>query len=121
MVIVAGLYTQCRGDGTLKQICEPELNAMGLINIPEDRKGAEKEGAKRKGQEEKVTKAQTKQKKKRAPFDFQKVPFFCLFVNCPLIHLVTKEKPKVLESIVDGSQASSNLVNAITVRILPGF
>jgi hypothetical protein len=32
-----------------------------------------------------------------------------------------KERPKVLASIVDGSQASSNLVNAITVSILLNF
>jgi LAS seventeen-binding protein 5 len=37
------------------------------------------------------------------------------------IHLFKENKPKVLASIVDGSQASSNLVDAITVRTLLNF
>jgi len=48
----------------------------------------------KKGRQEKAAKAQERQKK-RTPFEFE------------------KERPKILASIVDGSQASSNLVNAI--------
>ncbi|TFK36922.1 hypothetical protein BDQ12DRAFT_653761 [Crucibulum laeve] len=107
MSLVAGLYRQCKGaEGTRPT---QEMNTLiGLQPSPEDKRRIEKEEAKRKAKQEKEEARQrtikeeedrrkSKTRPKRAPFDFE------------------KDKPKVLASIVDASQASSNLVNAITL------
>jgi len=57
----------------------------------------EKEEARQREESERLKQKQMKNRPKRAPFDFE------------------QEKPKVLGSIVEASQASSNLVNAITL------
>ncbi|KAF8167688.1 hypothetical protein B0H34DRAFT_682695 [Crassisporium funariophilum] len=105
MALVAGLYQQCRGDG--KRVGQQELaHMMGLSLTAEEKKRYEKEDAKKKAKkdrgereraERRLKEEEDRKRKKRVPFDFE------------------KEKPKVLASIVDGSQASSNLVNAITL------
>ena len=119
MALVAGLYKQCRGDG--RRISQQELaDTMGLTLTPEEKRVIEKDEMRKKGKQEKASKAQDRQKKKRIPFEFEKVFFADSFCDCRLIRLL-KERPKVLASIVDGSQASSNLVNAITVSILLSF
>lgn len=66
----------------------------------EERRREEEERRRAEKEERKRQKETTKQKprQKRQPFNFE------------------QEKPKVLASIVEASQASSNLVNAITVR-----
>jgi len=68
-----------------------------LTLTPEETRRIEKEEMRKREKQEKAAKVQDRQKKKRISFDFE------------------KERPKILASIVDGSQASSNLVNAITL------
>jgi len=93
MTLVAGLYKQCRGEG--RRMSQQELSdTIGLQLTSEETRRIEKEEMRKKGKQEKAAKAQERQKK-RIPFEFE------------------KERPKILASIVDGSQASSNLVNAI--------
>ncbi|KAF7303267.1 VHS domain protein [Mycena kentingensis (nom. inval.)] len=104
MSAVAGLYKQTRHD---RQERTNHMEALGLPDV----EAMERE-AKRKAKQEAKEKArleeeerrkrdkrekERKNKPKRPPFDFE------------------KEKPQVLGSIVDASQASSNLVNAITL------
>lgn len=75
MALVAGLYKQCRGDS--RRIGQQELPEVGEYLVspqPEDKK-AEKEDLKKKEQQERAAKAQDRQKKKRSPFDFEKVFF----------------------------------------------
>lgn len=119
MTLVAGLYKQCRGDG--KRMGQQELaDTIGLSLNSEETRRIEKEEMRKKGRQEKAAKAQERQKK-RTPFEFEKVfPFVISLVNRRLTRLL-KERPKILASIVDGSQASSNLVNAIRVSILLFF
>ncbi|KAH8835457.1 hypothetical protein DL96DRAFT_1574295 [Flagelloscypha sp. PMI_526] len=110
---VTSLYKPHKQPENMKQLVQ-----SGLVVQP-DQRTLEREEVKRKLKEEKErsrreeeerkikarldeeerrTKAkQAKNKPKREPFNFE------------------KEKPKVLASIVDASQASSNLVNAITL------
>ncbi|KAF9566102.1 hypothetical protein CPC08DRAFT_128322 [Agrocybe pediades] len=101
MAVVAGLYSQCRVDS--KQVANHQeiVNLMGLSQSAEEKKRREKQEAKLKAKKEKEERArkeeENRRKTKRVPFDFE------------------KDKPKVLASIVEGSQASSNLVNAITL------
>ncbi|KAF7307117.1 VHS domain protein [Mycena indigotica] len=101
MSAVAGLYKQVRHDR------HERANQMEMMGVPDveaiERKKAKQEAKERQRLEEEARKLKEKQEKerknrpKRAPFDFE------------------KEKPKVLGSIVEASQASSNLVNAITL------
>ncbi|KDR85416.1 hypothetical protein GALMADRAFT_234278 [Galerina marginata CBS 339.88] len=104
MAVVAGLYKQCHRDS--KRVGQQELaDMMGLSLNPEEKKRIEKHEAKMRAKKEKEDRARAERerehddrnKKKRVPFDFE------------------KDKPKVLASIVEASQASSNLVNAITL------
>lgn len=104
MSLVAGLLKQCRGTG--QRLSQAELTTLaGLHGVSEDKKKNEKEELKKKAKQEKEAKerarreleAQRSVKTKRVPFNFE------------------KDKPKVLASIVDASQASSNLVNSITL------
>ncbi|KAJ7446429.1 hypothetical protein B0H11DRAFT_1745972 [Mycena galericulata] len=104
MAIVAGLYKQTRHD---RRERSHQLDTLGLPNVEAlDREAKrkaklEREQAKeRERLEEAERRRREKERKnrpKRAPFDFE------------------KEKPQVLASIVEASQASSNLVNAITL------
>jgi len=94
MALVAGLYKQC---GNLKRIDQDVTDMWGSRPTPGEKKRVDKEEKRKKEQQEKAVIVQDKSKKKRVPFEFE------------------KEKPKILASIVDGSQASSNLVNAITL------
>ncbi|CAA7265956.1 unnamed protein product [Cyclocybe aegerita] len=101
MSTVAGLYRQCRG-AERRPVGQQELaHMMGLSTTPEEKRKSEKEEAKKlakqREKEEEARRLEEAKKKKRVPFDFE------------------KDKPKVLASIVEGSQASSNLVNAITL------
>jgi len=98
MSVVAGLYRQCRGPGP--RINQEELsNLMGLSLPTEEKKRTDKHEAKKKAklEKERAKKEEEDRQKKRLPFDFE------------------KDKSKVLSSIVEASQASSNLVNAITL------
>lgn len=63
MTLVAGLYKQCRVVD--KRIGQQEL--AETIGLPEEKRRVEKEEMRKE--------AQDKQKKKRAPFDFEKVFF----------------------------------------------
>uniref|UniRef100_A0A0W0FG83 VHS domain-containing protein n=1 Tax=Moniliophthora roreri TaxID=221103 RepID=A0A0W0FG83_MONRR len=86
---------------------------MGVMDPAALQARAEKE-AKRKAKQEKEERARQEEeerkrqkqraKTKRQPFNFEQAHSTSAF-----------EKPKVLGSIVEGSQASSNLVNAITL------
>ncbi|KAE9400557.1 hypothetical protein BT96DRAFT_965277 [Gymnopus androsaceus JB14] len=87
---------------------QPAKPAIDPMEVEATRRRAEKDEAKRKAkqekeearrreEEERLKRKQMKNKPKRAPFNFE------------------QEKPKVLGSIVEASQASSNLVNAITL------
>ncbi|KII94112.1 hypothetical protein PLICRDRAFT_36348 [Plicaturopsis crispa FD-325 SS-3] len=111
MTLVAGLYKQCRPAD--RRSVPPDLSLFAPD--PETvRRQLEKEEAKKKAkaekeeakerarrEEEEARKRREREKrnkgKTRAPFDFE------------------KEKPNVLSSIANASQASSNLVNAITL------
>ncbi|KAJ7751264.1 hypothetical protein DFH07DRAFT_826709 [Mycena maculata] len=104
MTIVAGLYKQTKYD---RQERAERLGSLGLPDVEALEREAkrkakmEREQAKdreRLAEAEKRRQAkERKNKPKRAPFDFE------------------KEKPQVLGSIVEASQASSNLVNAMTL------
>ena len=120
MALVAGLYKQCRGGGNLGRIDQDVTDMWGSQPTPGEKKRVDKEEKRKKEKQERAMTAQDRSKKKRAPFEFEKVSLQIAFCNCVLIH-PSKEKPKILASIVDGSQASSNLVNAITVSILLDF
>jgi hypothetical protein len=118
MSVVAGLYKQCRGTGP-RHNQEELANLMGLSLPTEENKRTDKQEAKKKAKLEKERakkEVEDRLKKKRVPFDFEKVDSV-IFVT----HLEKKadyhsqDKSKVLSSIVEASQASSNLVNAITV------
>ncbi|KAJ7070822.1 hypothetical protein C8F01DRAFT_1107979 [Mycena amicta] len=104
MSAVAGLYKQTRHDR------HERTNQMELLGLPdveaierETRRKAKQEAKEKQRLEDEERRRREKKEKKeknrpkRAPFDFE------------------KEKPKVLGSIVEASQASSNLVNAITL------
>ncbi|THV07599.1 hypothetical protein K435DRAFT_959671 [Dendrothele bispora CBS 962.96] len=97
---VSELYLMCKEprQQTADILIDPEAAAR-KAEKEEAKKRAkmEKEEARRKEEEERRKRKEMKNKPKRAPFDFQ------------------QEKPKVLASIVEASQASSNLVNAITL------
>ncbi|KAJ4485896.1 hypothetical protein J3R30DRAFT_3442746 [Lentinula aciculospora] len=98
---VSELYHMCKD-------IQPAKPAIDPMEVEAARKRADKEEAKRKAKLEKdearkreeaerLKQKQMKNRPKRAPFNFE------------------QEKPKVLGSIVEASQASSNLVNAITL------
>ncbi|KAF8898967.1 hypothetical protein BD779DRAFT_1795515 [Infundibulicybe gibba] len=106
MSLVAGLYKQCRGGRRLSQ---QELgHLVGLPGAEPDHKNEREEAKKaakrekelareRERQEEAGRRSEGGRNRSRMLFNFE------------------KDKPKVLASIVDASQASSNLVNAITL------
>jgi hypothetical protein len=78
MTLVAGLYKQCRGDG--RRLGQQELaDTIGLTLTPEETRRIEKDEMRKKEKQEKATKAQERQKKKRTPFEFEKV-FFVISV-----------------------------------------
>lgn len=91
MSVVANLYSQCKAE---KEWMSEANQILGFENASDAKRKAKDEKLKRK-QEEEERKRQ--QKSGRVPFDFE------------------RDKPKVLSSIVEASQASSNLVNAITL------
>lgn len=75
MTLVAGLYKQYRVDG--KRISQQEpVGSIGLLITPEEKRRSEKAEIKMKEQQEKAAKDQDRQRKKRTPFDFEKVLFF---------------------------------------------
>ncbi|KAJ7492404.1 hypothetical protein FB451DRAFT_1502684 [Mycena latifolia] len=104
MAIVAGLFKQTRRD---RDDRTHQLDTLGVPDVEALEREAkrkaklEREQAKEKQRLEEAERRrkekERKNKPKRAPFDFE------------------KEKPLVLGSIVEASQASSNLVNAITL------
>jgi len=101
---LAGLYKQVRHD---REERSQNLQTMGLPDVEtlerEAKRKAKQEREQAKEQqrleelERRRKEKERKNRPKRAPFDFE------------------KEKPLVLGSIVEASQASSNLVNAITL------
>jgi hypothetical protein len=107
MSVVAGLYRQCIGEG--KRLSQKDVaHLIGVDTSAEDKRRQEKQEAKQKAkleakqerarrEQEALKQEATRNKPKRAPFNFE------------------QEKPKVLASIVEASQASSNLHNAITL------
>ncbi|CAK5264532.1 unnamed protein product [Mycena citricolor] len=118
MAGVAGLYKQVRHERSERAA---SMDTMGLpdgealdrearrkAKLEREQAKLDREQAKEKQRQEEAEKRmkeaeerrkekERKNRPKRAPFDFE------------------KEKPKVLHSIVEASQASSNLVNAITL------
>jgi len=113
MTLVAGLYKQCRGEG--RRLSQQDVTHLsGVPPAVEDKKKIEreqKEDVKRKAKQEKQENERRRREEeerlrrertegnnpKRSLFQFE------------------KDKPKVLASIADASQASSNLANAITL------
>jgi len=116
MTVVAGLYKQCRGTGP--RVNQDELaNLMGL-NLPtEEKKRTDKHETKKKAklEKERAKKEEEDRQKKRVPFDFEKVNSVTVAHSEEKADYHSQDKPKVMSSIVEASQASSNLVNAITV------
>ncbi|KAG6817735.1 hypothetical protein H0H87_004526 [Tephrocybe sp. NHM501043] len=105
MSVIAGLYKQCNRDGRRQSY----QDVAHLIGMPmEDKKKEEKKEAKRAAKKEKEQAKERKAEEERQrrarqnTTNTQRTPF-----------VFEKDKPKVLSSIVDASQASSNLVNAI--------
>ncbi|KAJ3821202.1 hypothetical protein F5878DRAFT_539847 [Lentinula raphanica] len=98
---VSELYHMCRDIPTAKPTIDPmevEANRRRAEKEEAKRKAKlEKEEARKKEEAERLKQKQMKNRPKRAPFNFE------------------QEKPKVLASIVEASQASSNLANAITL------
>ncbi|KAJ6575345.1 hypothetical protein B0H19DRAFT_1128244 [Mycena capillaripes] len=104
MTIVAGLYKQVRHDRNERT---QQLEVLGLPDteaLEREAKKKAKQERERAKEKERLEEAERrrmekerKNRPKRAPFDFE------------------REKPLVLGSIVEASQASSNLVNAITL------
>ncbi|KAF8078836.1 hypothetical protein FPV67DRAFT_1690110 [Lyophyllum atratum] len=104
MSLIAGLHKQCSRDGRRRSYQE----VAHLIGLPPDDK--RREEAKRQAKKEKE-KAKTRREEeererrlRQGPNQPQRTPF-----------VFEKDKPKVLASIAEASQASSNLVNAITL------
>ncbi|RDB29003.1 Protein lsb5 [Hypsizygus marmoreus] len=110
MSLIAGLYSQCSREG--RRLSQQEVSHLIGLPTVEDKKRAEKEEAKKTAKREKEEAKERARKEaeerrqkernaasrsRRAPFNFE------------------KDKPKVLASIVDASQATSNLHNAITL------
>ncbi|KAF7347644.1 VHS domain protein [Mycena venus] len=101
---LAGIYKQVRHDRDERT---QNLNTMGLPDVEvleREAKRKAKQERERAKEKERLEEAERRRREKerknrpkRAPFDFE------------------KEKPLVLGSIVEASQASSNLVNAITL------
>ncbi|KAF5384868.1 hypothetical protein D9615_001333 [Tricholomella constricta] len=107
MALIAGLHKQCSREGRRQSHQE----VAHLIGLPvEDKKKEEKEEAKRMAKKEKEQAKARKEEEERQQrlrqggSQSQRTPF-----------VFEKDKPKVLASIVEASQASSNLVNAITL------
>jgi LAS seventeen-binding protein 5 len=119
MASVANLYHQSKLD---RQRTHEVEELMGFESPEALQKRREKEAQaeaklKQRMDEEEHRRAEKERRKRRPPFDFEKVS--CAPLCSPLGVLkyisITQEKPKVLSSIVEASQASSNLINAITV------
>ncbi|RXW22559.1 hypothetical protein EST38_g3297 [Candolleomyces aberdarensis] len=98
MALIAGLYKQCR----ISERKEKErYNLMGLTHEMDKKtttkmqEKEEKRLAKEKARLEEEERRKNKNKPKRVPFNFE------------------RDKPKIVESISEASQASSNLINAI--------
>ncbi|KAJ7675390.1 hypothetical protein B0H17DRAFT_135122 [Mycena rosella] len=104
MAMLAGLYKQSKGD---RHERTQQLDNLGLPDVEALEREAKrkaklereqaKEAQRLEEAERRRKEKERKNRPKRAPFDFE------------------KEKPLVLGSIVEASQASSNLVNAITL------
>jgi len=110
MAYFANLYKQCRVSER-RNVDSEVYNLLGTPTTDEDPRKAEKAKAKEEKEEKKRAKAKAKAdeetrrreaaanatRTKRAMFNFE------------------RDKPKVLESIVEASRASSDLINAITL------
>ncbi|KAJ3750662.1 hypothetical protein DFH05DRAFT_1386972 [Lentinula detonsa] len=98
---VSELYHMCKDIQPAKPAIDPmEVEAARRRAEKEEMKRKarlEKEEARKKEEAERLKQKQMKNRPKRTPFNFE------------------QEKPQVLASIVEASQASSNLVNAITL------
>lgn len=117
MANVAGLYKYCRGEG--RRVDHQDLSdLMGLSLSEDEKRRREKQEAKKKAKLERGQRGkkeeEDKHNKKRVPFDFEKVSS-AVVAQSKKPDYRPQDKPKVLSSIVEASQASSNLVNAITV------
>ncbi|KAF9229057.1 hypothetical protein BS17DRAFT_722352 [Gyrodon lividus] len=106
MSTVAGLYKQCRPldrrpHGHSNSADLDALYNAGLSSINEkeakQRAKQEKEAAKERARKAEEEARKKRSRPRRAPFNFE------------------AEKPQILNSIANGSQASSNLTNAITL------
>ncbi|KAF6766616.1 hypothetical protein DFP72DRAFT_26129 [Ephemerocybe angulata] len=100
MSLVAGLYKQCR----VSERREQNLYDLVGLNVEEEKKRIEKQkkkeeklALKERARKEEEERRKNKNKPKRVPFNFE------------------RDRPKVIESISEASQASSNLINAITL------
>lgn len=99
MKLVASLYDQCKS--SRRRSAEPRTpfvpETYAVEAEAERRKKEATKREKKEMEEERARRAREAKKPKRKQFDFE------------------REKSEVLRSIVDASQASSNLVNAIMV------
>ncbi|KAL0951487.1 hypothetical protein HGRIS_008174 [Hohenbuehelia grisea] len=106
MAHIAGLYKQCKQHRVTNRENIERLNeSLGVYDSSAQRKKEKREAKEKERQKKEDERAARQaereraqqQQRRRQPFDFE------------------KEKPKVLSSIVEASQASSNLINAITL------
>jgi LAS seventeen-binding protein 5 len=98
MKLVASLYDQCKL--AKRRAADPIPLVMEAAAIDAEKRRRQKEARERESkrkEEERETRIRETRRPKRRAFDFE------------------REKPEVLASIVNASQASSNLVNAIMV------
>ncbi|KAF8632956.1 hypothetical protein AX15_001558 [Amanita polypyramis BW_CC] len=96
MSLFAGLYRQCKGDSRVQS---PPAELIQPDTAKEEKKKA-KEDAKRREKMEREERRKKEEEERRK--SSARVPFN-----------LEKERPKVLSSIAEASQASSNLANAI--------
>lgn len=135
MSSVAGLYRQCKPSEVTRNRLynDPVLAGAGLDlhGQYEKRRREEKEKERQRREKEKEEKRAAKEKAKadakrkgqsapkRKPFDFEQVrTALSPFLSKRTDRIVLQEKPQILTSIANASQASNNLVNAITVSLL---
>ncbi|TRM65906.1 hypothetical protein BD626DRAFT_566549 [Schizophyllum amplum] len=100
LLVLGSWHEQFKGDPSMSMVSGlyKQYRPVERRPIEEDPKGeGGGKGEEEKEEEEARVRARNKNRPRRAPFNFE------------------QEKPKVLGSIVEASQASSNLVNAITL------
>ncbi|KAG6821395.1 hypothetical protein H0H93_014192 [Arthromyces matolae] len=105
MSAIAGLYKQCSREGR-RQSYHDVAHLIGMPLEEKKKKDEEeaKQAVKREKEQAKARKLDEERQKRLRQSQPARTPF-----------VFEKDKPKVLASIVEASQASSNLINAITL------